>query len=245
MENYKNLFVKDNSDALFTAALDDMLEKSFIDKKTTGAIGFLDDIVSDRAVQYKEGFRWAVRHAQDLIHNYGSEARTSIYRMLLGGLKNDFIQKYTDDNNIDRKGLFVGVNSIANRLTRIKIAMTTDSSGKYQNYASGGVITDPLFAALETVPYMRNANEPMFVKMKRSMIDDPQIANDIVKSWRALLKSQDEELKKFANDLIIYAYLTSNDTSGFTKFSKFVPKEWKESSGFNDYMRGYKNMSDL
>ena len=94
MDNYRNLFVRDSEDALFTSALDDMLEKSFIDKKTTGAIDFLDDIVSDRAVQYKEGFRMAVKHVQDLIHNYGADARKSIYRMLLGGIKNDFIQTY-------------------------------------------------------------------------------------------------------------------------------------------------------
>lgn len=245
-DNYLNLFVdEEDENSIFTTSLNNMLRDSFIDKKTIGSIDYLDDILVDNAVQYKEGFRMAVRSVQDIIHNYGKDARVSIYRMLLGGIKNDFIQDYAQKNNINTKNLFVGINSIANRLTRLKIAMRNDSAGKYQNYAAGGVITDPLFAALETVPYMRSANEPMFVKMNKSMLDDPQVALDIKKSWRFALKSEDAEIKKFAEDLIIYAYLTSNDTAGFTKFAKFVPREWKQSSGFNAHMTKYKNMPDL
>ena len=99
----------------------------------------------------------AVSHVQKLISNYTQEGRVRIQRMLLGGLKNDFIQQYIIDNNIDQKGLFIGPNSIQRRLARISILVKSDMSGKYSEYASNGVITNPLLASLESVPYARTA----------------------------------------------------------------------------------------
>ena len=244
-ENFNTLYVSENGDGMFNENINSMLDDSFIAHKTNNAINFLNDILEDRAVQYKKGFQMAVSHVQKLISNYTQEGRVRIQRMLLGGLKNDFIQQYIIDNNIDQKGLFVGPNSIQRRLARISILVKSDMSGKYSEYASNGVITNPLLASLESVPYARTADQPMFVKMKRAMVDDPQMAKDITYAWRDMLNDDNEEFKLFARDLIVYAMLTSNDTPGFTKFFKYVPKEWKELSGYNEYMTRYKKMDDM
>jgi hypothetical protein len=83
----------------------------------------------------------------------------------------------------------------------------------------------------------------MFVKMKKSMMDDAVAVDDIIRDWNYMLNdTEHEEMQKFARDLVVYAFLTSADTNGFTKFFKLVPAEWKEQSGYNDHMTRIKNM---
>lgn len=69
----------------------------------------------------------------------------------------------------------------------------------------------------------------MFVKMKKSMMDDAVAVDDIIRDWNYMLNdTEHEDMQEFARDLVVYAFLTSADTNGFTKFFKLVPAEWKE-----------------
>lgn len=75
------------------------------------------------------------------------------------------------------------------------------------------------------------------------MMDDAVAVDDIIRDWNYMLNdTEHEDMQEFARDLVVYAFLTSADTNGFTKFFKLVPAEWKESSGYNDYMTRIKNL---
>ena len=43
-------------------------------------------------------------------------------------------------------------------------------------------------------------------------------------------------MDRFAKELIAYAFITSADTNGMTKFFKYVPNSWRIDSGYADYM---------
>ena len=111
--------------------------------------------------------------------------------MALGYIKLRFFKHYMDDHNIDEKKLFVGRDSISNRFSRIRRMLLTDQTGEYQDYVANGVIINTLLDALQTAPYDKTAEQPAFVMLKRAMIDDPDMANDITKSWRYMLNDNE------------------------------------------------------
>lgn len=246
-DNFDDLYVSDDEDAeeneFFTKELNDMLDDSFLADKTNKAIDLLDDILKESAIQYTDKFRVVQSIIQDAIKNHTDDAKTKVPRMILGYIKAQFFNEYMKRNDIDPKELFIGTNSIQSRLSRIKYSIKNDVDGKYYEYGTNGVVTNSLFAALESVPYERNARQPMFIKLNKAMVEDPDMINDIIRSWNFMLTDAEHpEMQKFARDLVVYAFLTSADTNGFTKFFKYVPVEWKEQSGYNEYMTGIKNM---
>jgi len=95
-----------------------------------------------------------------------------------------------DDNGIVAKDLFIGNGSIQSRLSRIKYKIKNDTEGEYFEYGSNGVVTNSLLAALESVPYERSQKQPMFVKMKKSMMDDAVAVDDIIRDWNYMLNDK-------------------------------------------------------
>lgn len=243
--NFDALYVSENEDEtdneFFTRELNDMLDNSFLADKTSKSINLLDDILKESAIQYTDKFRTVSFIIQDAIKNYTDEAKAKIPRIILGYIKAQFFNRYIENP----KDLFIGTNSIQSRLSKIKYNIKNDTEGKYYEYGTNGVVTNSLFAALESVPYERNSRQPMFVKLNKAMTEDPDMINDIIRSWNYMLNDQEHpEIQQFARDLVIYAFLTSADTNGFTKFFKYVPVEWKEQSGYNEYMTMIKNMNE-
>ena len=46
-------------------------------------------------------------------------------------------------------------------------------------------------------------------------------------AWEDLLNDDDAFVRNFANDLIIYAFLTSGEYNGWTHMFKYVPYNWR------------------
>lgn len=244
-EQFEELYVDENNEEneFFTSELNDMLDHSFIGQKTTLSINLLNDILKDSAIQYTDKFRAVQWMLLDAIKSHTDDSKARVPRIILGYIKQQFFNKYMDDNDIVAKDLFIGNGSIQSRLSRIKYKIKNDTEGEYFEYGSNGVVTNSLLAALESVPYERSQKQPMFVKMKKSMMDDAVAVDDIIRDWNYMLNdTEHEDMQEFARDLVVYAFLTSADTNGFTKFFKLVPAEWKESSGYNDYMTSIKNL---
>lgn len=64
-----------------------------------------------------------------------------------------------------------------------------------------------------------------------------------IESWQELLNDKSEAVRNLANDLCLYAMITSGDTKGFNKLAKYVPMSWlmtkhvKSMSSFVDYIQ--------
>ncbi|WP_279148390.1 hypothetical protein [Segatella bryantii] len=55
-------------------------------------------------------------------------------------------------------------------------------------------------------------------------------------------QSNDDEIKGIARDLAIYAFMTSADTRGISKFFKYVPMSLRNEIGYVDRMVNAYNM---
>jgi hypothetical protein len=70
--------------------------------------------------------------------------------------------------------------------------------------------------------------QPEFITID-SNVDGSKInEDDVMRSWQELLTDQDENVRRFAEDLIVYTFFTSGEYSGWNKLFKYVPPAWIE-----------------
>ena len=76
-----------------------------------------------------------------------------------------------------------------------------------------------------------------FVKLFNALDQNGPETNYIIDAWDQLLHDERHpKLKQFAEDLVVYSFITSGDKGGFTKFFKQVPLSWRIESGYADYI---------
>jgi hypothetical protein len=67
---------------------------------------------------------------------------------------------------------------------------------------------------------------PQFVSVLNGISESKMSSDMFIESWNDLLNDQDENIRTFARDLIIYALVSSGDYKGFNKLAKYIPFEW-------------------
>ena len=74
--------------------------------------------------------------------------------------------------------------------------------------------------------------------------DDSAVSNDYIEAWKDMLNYTNdknpklqEAMRGIANDLAIYAFMSSADSKGFVKFFKYVPLQWRKDFGYCKYMK--------
>jgi len=76
-----------------------------------------------------------------------------------------------------------------------------------------------------------------FVRLFDPLDISTQKRDYIIQAWEALLQDDNPnhaEARKFAEDLCVYAFVTSADQTGRTKLFSYVPNYWREGSGSSD-----------
>lgn len=77
-----------------------------------------------------------------------------------------------------------------------------------------------------------------FLKLFNALDQNGVESNYIIDGWDGLLHDNKHPLlKEFAEDLVVYAFVTSGDQGGFTKMFKQVPFSWRKESGYGDFIR--------
>jgi len=66
--------------------------------------------------------------------------------------------------------------------------------------------------------------------------------NAITDSWRDLFESPDT--KEFAEDLVKYSFLLSGGNKTSSQFYEFIPFEWFNRNGFNNFLRSFNNSNN-
>lgn len=149
-----------------------------------------------------------------------------------------------------------GANTIYDRLNRLSVRIHSDSrfanllnpSGEINNLLLRSLIPGKTYEFSNDTSGMRGLDEYQdlkFVKLFNFLDDGGINANFIIDAWDELLhytndnKAIEKYVRDFANDLVYYAFVTSGDTSGFTKMFKYVPESWREQS----YRIGQRDLS--
>ena len=145
--------------------------------------------------------------------------------------------------------LLGGANTIFDRLSRLKpmIYHNSDYSDLQGNLLLEMLIPgkrveySPKDAVLGERP--DTYDDLKFVKLQNFVDDGGINTNYIINAWNELLEYQNDKqpqvaeyIRNFARDLVVYAFITSGDTQGFTKMFKYVPASWRKKSGYADFI---------
>lgn len=151
-----------------------------------------------------------------------------------------------ENNNWNYSGKLVlqgGRNTMQDRFNRMMIAIQTnpkyasmlDENGHIKNELLKQIVSGAVVNCGPNDTY----EQLKFLKLFNAANDTDISSNYIKQDWEELLQSEFPEIRRFAEDLIAYAFITSGDMNGFTKMFKYVPESWKINSGFGDQLKSY------
>lgn len=225
--------------------------KSYIAQKTRNAINLVYDILGSQTITATRQFNdiiYKLMHPQRNVNTekdfYSLATVNKTTKAVLAQVKAKFFfdpdTGYCKQNKIGIKSLIDGKDSIYNRLLRLKAQIMSqpeyveyrDNSGNPINYLlqvlTSGYVSDVKQGVFDNAKFVQIAS------ITQSDEINPQ---EIINAWEDMLNDdQHPEMKQFAKDLIIYAFLTSSDNGGNKDLFKYVPNSWKIDSGYVDYM---------
>ena len=145
--------------------------------------------------------------------------------------------------------LLGGANTIFDRLSRLKPMIYHNSD--YSDL-QGNLLLEMLIPGKRVEYSPKDAilgerpdtyDDLKFVKLQNFVDDGGINTNYIINAWNELLEYQNDKqpqvaeyIRDFARDLVVYAFITSGDTQGFTKMFKYVPASWRKKSGYADFI---------
>ncbi|YP_010510088.1 DNA helicase [uncultured phage cr29_1] len=227
-----------------------MMTHSWIDKKTNSFMKAMKSILAGQVFEATTSYTSLVGLLGLFMNNYSltEDIANKLDRNVSQCIKSLFIRAYAgDDNNkIDVNRLFFGNNTIADRLAGIKRRINNPDD-KLFYLRNNKLLTSLVESDLVKDESTTGANgltypAPKFVSTFHSISESSFNQDDLTDAWEELLNYPDDlELKEFARDLVVYAWLTSGEKSGFNRFFKYVPNSWKINSGFVGHVEFWLN----
>lgn len=218
---------------MFDSNLQRLLDESFIDKKTTRALELLPKVLKTEMIQFSDPFQNAISAIQERLNTRSSDSRKAIQRGLMSYIKQKAMNVCMANLGIDFKPMVSGENTIAKRLIAIRNKMLQNPE-EFSDFVSNGDIINSLLANLSQIPHQTPFGYEQFdlVGLDNTEAVETEIKDGYVDDWLQMYESDDEEIKTFARDLAIYAFMTSADNPGFTTFFKYVPLQIREDIGY-------------
>ena len=225
-----------------------MMTHSWIDKKTNSFMKAMKSILAGQVVEATTSYTSLVGQLGQFMNNYSQteDIANKLDRNVSQCIKSLFIRAYAETNNIDVNRLFFGNNTIADRLANIKRRINNPDDKLF--YLRNNKLLTSLVESDQVKDETTIGNNgqiypaPKFVSTFHSISESSFNQDDLTDAWDELLDyPDDQELKNFARDLVVYAWLTSGEKSGFNRFFKYVPNSWKIKSGFVGHVEFWLN----
>ena len=166
----------------------------------------------------------------------------------------------TVDANIDVQ-FTQGNNTIYDRIGALKTLIENNSA--LADLKGNILLRDIILAATQkyTPSHKRIAGEASdtyddlkFIKIETFFEDNGDKTDQYIRAWDSLLRyTNDNErlqnaVRKLANDLVVYAFITSGDIKGSTKLFQYVPDSWRNGEfnpkGVTSYAEFIRNKLD-
>ena len=225
-----------------------MMTHSWIDKKTNSFMKAMKSILAGQVFEATTSYTSLVGQLGQFMNNYSQteDIANKLDRNISQCIKSLFIRSYAQTNNIDVNRLFFGNNTIADRLANIKRRINNPDDKLF--YLRNNKLLTSLVESDQVKDETTIGNNgqiypaPKFVSTFHSISESSFNQDDLTDAWEELLSyPDDQELKDFARDLVVYAWLTSGEKSGFNRFFKYVPNSWKIKSGFVGHVEFWLN----
>ena len=227
-----------------------MMTHSWIDKKTNSFMKAMESILAGQVFEATTSYTSLVGQLGQFMNNYSQteDIANKLDRNVSQCIKSLFIRAYAveDNNKIDVNRLFFGNNTIADRLAGIKRRINNPDDKLFylrnNKLLTSLVESDQVKDESTTGANGQTYTAPKFVSTFHSISESSFNQDDLTDAWEELLNyPDDQELKEFARDLVVYAWLTSGEKSGFNRFFKYVPNSWKINSGFVGHVEFWLN----
>lgn len=227
---------------------------SWIESKTRDTCTFPFEVLSTQLFNANENFIQrlvlpicnALKNADDPLN---VDMMNEVSQSLQTSIKSKYIVDYAHHQlgmtDQDISNLFVGPRSMNHRFNMLWNAIRTNP--KYSYLANNQLLTHLYSVNEESEVWVngRQYERPSFLSISDS-IEDSRLNSDLmIDGWEDLLRDSDVNVKNFAKDLIIYAFLTSGEYKGWNRLFKFVPPAWvrgeigsfEKVGSFSDYIR--------
>lgn len=225
-----------------------MMMHSWIDKKTNSFMKAMKSILAGQVFEATTSYTSLVGQLGQFMNNYSQteDIANKLDRNISQCIKSLFIRSYAQINDIDVNRLFFGNNTIADRLANIKRRINNPDDKLF--YLRNNKLLTSLVESDQVKDETTIGNNgqiypaPKFVSTFHSISESSFNQDDLTDAWDELLDyPDDQELKDFARDLVVYTWLTSGEKSGFNRFFKYVPNSWKIKSGFVGHVEFWLN----
>lgn len=226
LDKYKDVF--EGNEFFEQEGLTALKEHSYVDVKTTNATKLYKDILQNISMQANNSF-------DNLCDKILSKLNSSIQNTTLANkvskaimthVKTEFFKQYLkQQGETYYDDLLYGEDNIMVRLIKFQNKVKNVKNKKYSRYGTGGTITNPLLKALRADVYEKRQNfdDPVFITLENALLEDSDNSSALERAWDEMYHDKDEEIRRFALDLAIYAFLNSGDKVGGGTFFKFVP----------------------
>lgn len=221
--------------------LKDFYQKTFLDTKLRNSVMLGMDLFSDKIIRANDqfiSFHNAMLSLMGQIDTKNDRVINQVSNAIEGNIKSQFFANYVRDNNISVRDYFYGENSLAYRLMDLKSEII---SGVYPDLVDdAGHIKNELLNYIDGRPgnvTFDGYNIPDFITTNTMQDNDRYLQDKLKRYWQELLDHEDAKIRKFAEDLALFAFITSADNYTMNGIFQLVPLSYREKLGYTKYIQ--------
>lgn len=240
IDNYQSRFYINGADNI-EKPINYYLSSTFLKQKLDAGINTPRILLSGQIIEATKGYKTIFNAACDFFLGNSSDKNTvaELSKILTTSLRTKAVVNTVEDFNISDKkflNMLRGPKSIAKRLTQIKNDLRKRND--LPAIAFNGHIKNELLNYLqEYASDGTNQKYDRIVTADNALTNTATYENRLLSAYQDLLDCEDEGIRKFANRLGVYAYLTSFDNRSTDSFFDVITTAWKKQKGYSDAIK--------
>lgn len=240
IDNYQSRFYINGADNI-EKPINYYLSSTFLKQKLDAGINTPRILLSGQVIEATKGYKTIFNATCDFFLGNSSDKNTvaELSKILTTSLRTKAVVNAVEDFNISDKkflNMLRGPKSIAKRLTQIKNDLRKRND--LPAIAFNGHIKNELLNYLqEYASDGTNQKYDRIVTADNALTNTATYENRLLSAYQDLLDCEDESIRKFANRLGVYAYLTSFDNRSTDSFFDVITTAWKKQKGYSDAIK--------
>ena len=240
IDNYQSRFYINGADNI-EKPINYYLSSTFLKQKLDAGINTPRILLSGQVIEATKGYKTIFNAACDFFLGNSSDKNTvaELSKILTTSLRTKAVVNAVEDFNISDKkflNMLRGPKSMAKRLTQIKNDLRKRND--LPAIAFNGHIKNELLNYLqEYASDGTNQKYDRIVTADNALTNTATYENRLLSAYQDLLYCEDESIRKFANRLGVYAYLTSFDNRSTDSFFDVITTAWKKQKGYSDAIK--------
>lgn len=214
----------------------EFFKNTFLDTKLRNSVMLAQSLFKDKLIKANGQFTSFHNAVLSLIGQSDTNNERIINQIsnaLEASIKSKFFNQYAASHGIDVIDMMYGQNSMAMRLMNLKADVI---SGKYPDLVDeAGHILNEFINYIDGRPgneTFDGYNAPDFITTNALNEGDKYLQDRLKRYWQELLEHEDPTIKKFAEDLVVFAFLTSGDNYTMNGIFSLVPMEYRKQMGY-------------